>query len=81
MTTKTFFEHPILNSPYEAPLEHWELDAVGQPTGQWIPVRRKAEFITPSLKAKKHRNGQMALLVDEGASGMTRKAIVEASWH
>jgi len=27
-----FFEHPILNSPYECPARHWELDAEGQPT-------------------------------------------------
>ncbi len=24
-----FFERPILNSPYEVPLRHWELDANG----------------------------------------------------
>jgi hypothetical protein len=24
-----FFEHPILNSPYEYPARHWELDAQG----------------------------------------------------
>ncbi len=27
-----FFEQPILNSPYEYPSRHWELDASGQPT-------------------------------------------------
>ena len=27
-----FFDHPILNSPYERPARHWELDASGQPT-------------------------------------------------
>ncbi len=27
-----FFEQPILNSPYEAPSRHWELDDNGQPT-------------------------------------------------
>ena len=26
-----FFEQPILNSPYEYPTRHWELDASGQP--------------------------------------------------
>jgi type III restriction enzyme len=36
-----FFEHPILNSPYEAPSKHWELDAQGQPTQQIIEQRRK----------------------------------------
>lgn len=27
-----FFEQPILNSPYEAPSRHWELDDNGHPT-------------------------------------------------
>ena len=27
-----FFKHPILNSPYEYPARHWELDSSGQPT-------------------------------------------------
>lgn len=25
-----FFQHPILNSPYECPTRHWELDTDGQ---------------------------------------------------
>ena len=28
----SFFERPILNSPYGLPDRHWELDAQGQPT-------------------------------------------------
>jgi hypothetical protein len=31
-----FFDHPILNSPYERPPRHWELDENGQPTQQII---------------------------------------------
>ena len=31
-----FFEQPILNSPYEYPAKHWELDDQGQPTQQII---------------------------------------------
>jgi hypothetical protein len=27
-----FFERPILNSPYDYPRKHWELDDSGQPT-------------------------------------------------
>jgi hypothetical protein len=42
-----FFEHPILNSPYEYPSRHWELDTQGQPTQQIVESRRRAEFITP----------------------------------
>ncbi|MGB0743634.1 MAG: hypothetical protein ACPGSB_03820 [Opitutales bacterium] len=28
--SEPFFEHPILNSPYEYPDRHWELDKEGQ---------------------------------------------------
>ena len=42
-----FFERPILNSPYEIPARHWELDAQGQPTQQILEQRRRAEYITP----------------------------------
>ncbi len=31
-----FFDHPILNSPYEYPRRHWELDEDGQPTQQIV---------------------------------------------
>ena len=31
-----FFEHPILNSPYECPSRHWELDKQGLPTQKII---------------------------------------------
>ncbi len=50
-----FFEQPILNSPYECPLRHWELDEHGQPTQQIIEERRRAEFITPIPKPKKRK--------------------------
>jgi len=29
---ETFFEHPILNSPYVVPTRHHDLDEEGQPT-------------------------------------------------
>jgi type III restriction enzyme len=49
------FEHPILNSPYEYPAQHWELDEHGQPTQQIVERRRKAEFLTPIPKPKKRK--------------------------
>jgi type III restriction enzyme len=52
-----FFEHLILNSPYEYPRCHWELDDTGQPTQKVIPLRRTASFITPIPKPRK-RKGQ-----------------------
>ena len=63
-----FFEHPILNSPYDYPNRHWELDAGGQPTQQIIESRRRAEFITPIPKPRKRKGAaeQSPLLFDEG---------------
>jgi len=37
-----FFSKPILNSPYEYPIRHWELDALGQPTQKIVETRRRA---------------------------------------
>ena len=50
-----FFDHPILNSPYECPQRHWELDSSGQPTQRLLEKRRRAEFITPIPKPKKRK--------------------------
>ena len=50
-----FFDHPILNSPYEPPRRHWELDSDGQPTQVITENRRRAEFITPIPKPKKRK--------------------------
>jgi type III restriction enzyme len=47
-----FFDAPIINSPYDYPNRHWELDADGLPTQQIIDRRRGADFITPIPKAK-----------------------------
>ncbi len=41
-----FFTAPILNSPYEAPRQHWELDADRRPTGNIAPSRRESESVT-----------------------------------
>jgi type III restriction enzyme len=63
-----FFEKPILNSPYEYPARHWELDDHGQPTGRIVKARRSAEFITPVPKPRKHKGllDQRQLVFDEG---------------
>jgi type III restriction enzyme len=50
-----FFDQPILNSPYQYPDRHWELDSTGQPTQKIIDSRRQAEFITPIPKPKKRK--------------------------
>ncbi|MBN1548763.1 MAG: DEAD/DEAH box helicase family protein [Syntrophaceae bacterium] len=63
-----FFDQPILNSPYEYPSRHWELDEQGQPTQQIIEKRRRADFITPIPKPKKRKSGgeQQGFVFDEG---------------
>jgi len=62
-----FFEHPILNSPYEYPSQHWELDESGQPTQKIIDSRRSSEFISPIPKPKKRKGNseQQVLLIGE----------------
>jgi type III restriction enzyme len=61
-----FFERPILNSPYEYPARHWELDGDGQPTQETIESRRQAEFITPIPKPRKRKPTQGMIVFDEG---------------
>ena len=67
--TDLFFEQPVLNSPYERPNQHWELDETGQPTQQVVERRRPAEFVTPIPQPKRRKgSGQQARLVfDEAA--------------
>ena len=60
-----FFEQPVLNSPYEYPTQHWELDDQGQPTQRIINSRRRVAFITPIPKPRK-RKQQLELALGEG---------------
>ena len=60
-----FFENPVLNSPYERPNRHWELDASGQPTHRIVESRRLTEFITPIPKPRKRKDSGKGLF-DEG---------------
>lgn len=70
-----FFEHPILNSPYELTKRHWELDTDGQPTQRIIETRRRAEFISPIPKPKKRKGltEQQQIVFDEG-KGLSTEA-------
>ena len=69
-----FFEHPILNSPYEYPRRHWELDPQGQPTQQVIERRRLTEFITPIPKPKKVKaSAAQQAMVFEEEKGLSSK--------
>ncbi len=70
-----FFKRPILNSPYEYSLRHWELDAQGQPTQRIIETRRRAEFITPIPKPRKPKGkaSQAEMVFKEGKDLSTEK--------
>ena len=70
-----FFDHPILNPPYEYPTRHWELDDEGQPTQEIIESRRSAKFITPIPKPKKRKAAaaQTGFVFDEG-EGLSSEA-------
>ena len=76
-----FFEHPILNSPYERPQKHWELDESGQPTQKIIENRRRAEFITPIPKPKKRKRvaSQQEIVFDEGKGLSTKQQQYDAT--
>jgi type III restriction enzyme len=66
--SETFFERPILNSPYQYPGRHWELDPEGQPTNRILEIRRRSELITPVPKSKKRRrtSSQTSMVFDAG---------------
>lgn len=53
----SFYSKPVLNSPYEQPTRHWELDAAGQPTQRILPSRREVKFLTAIPKNKKQSGG------------------------
>lgn len=58
--TQQFFDSPILNSPYEEPSRHWELDPSGQPTTVVISSRRTSALVSPIPKPRKTRGKAVA---------------------
>lgn len=84
-----FYAQPILNSPYEAPSRHWQMNANRQPTGKINTFRRPADFITPVPQTKKRKKGpvQGSLQTDRTAAALTtekqeyHKAINEIRAH
>lgn len=82
--SNAFFEQPILNSPYEYPSRHWEMDATGQPTQEIVPSRRRADFITPIPKPRKRAAGagdQVSLTFDEGKGLSTTEQAYDHKLH
>ena len=58
----SFYEHPILNSPYEYPTRHWELDDSGIPTDRIVVGRRESRYITPVPPARRQSVQQAMIL-------------------
>ena len=55
----TFYEQPILNSPYEEPTRHHALDERGRPTEQEPRAgRRRSELATPMVPASKKQRAK-----------------------
>jgi len=55
---ESFFERPILNSPYAYPARHWELDPDRQPTNHIVESRRRCDLITPVPLPQRRRRSQ-----------------------
>jgi len=54
-------DNPILNSPFEAPTRHWELDDTGAFTSSVVAGRRRSEYLVPIAQPKRTRQGTLRL--------------------
>lgn len=72
----SFYEQPILNSPYEAPTRHHALDDDGQPLdAPPVTGRRRSKLITPVPRAKKRaRKAEQGSLVLPDAQDLSTTA-------
>ena len=71
---ESFFDRPTLNSPYDYPSRHWELDESGQPTNRILDRRRRFSFIMPFPTPRKHRQDQRELVFDEAAQKLATES-------
>ena len=60
-----FFNNPILNSPFDTPNQHWELNVDGQPTGKIVQARRNAQYETVAVPKVASSTYQTELFRDE----------------
>ena len=62
-------ENPIINSPYEAPQQHWHIEEGKQP--QKRPGRRPASYFlrVPERAARGRRAADQMALIDEDVKG------------
>ena len=74
----SFVENPIINSPFEKPQWHYELDEGGQPTGKKLPARRGSVHVVPVPAARRRgpRQGELPIFEDEGGSRVNQNALI-----
>ncbi|MCL2790819.1 MAG: DEAD/DEAH box helicase family protein [Desulfobulbus sp.] len=63
--SNSFFDQPILNSPYAEPERHWKLDETGQPTPEINTFRRSASFVTPIPNPQKSKGKKQFNLFED----------------
>ncbi|MBQ7456995.1 MAG: DEAD/DEAH box helicase family protein [Desulfovibrio sp.] len=81
MDENSFYEHPILSSPYECPNKHWELKN-GVPTYRIICQRRPADFVTPIPKPRKSKKIQIqGSLINEAENIASKITTTEQQYH
>lgn len=70
----SFFDKPILNSPYQFPGRHWELDADGHPTDKIIETRRSSALWTalPGASGKSGKTQASLSFEDQLSSDATQ---------
>ena len=69
-TENRFYDQPILNSPYERPRHHWELDGSNRPTNRIVDSRRPSAYVSPIPKPRKRHGEQLRLVTDETAKAI-----------
>jgi type III restriction enzyme len=66
-----FTDNPIINSPFEKPQWHFELDDEGQPTGKKLPDRRESVQVVPVPAARRRGPRQRELALEEKTTSNT----------
>jgi hypothetical protein len=66
-----FNDNPIINSAFEKPQWHFELDDKGQPTGKKLPGRRESIQVVPVPAARRHGPRQRELALEEKTTSNT----------
>src|SRR6266851_2455801 len=61
-----FVRNPILNTPYDPPILHWDLDEHGQPTGTSKEGRRPHRYVIPVAASRRRpQQGTLAYETEE----------------